>query len=212
VNFIWGMVGAMITPMILSFTTADRLGAIITLAGTVMFTGCLLMTAWGGPKRRIYGVLVFELLSGFCFMLMGLRPDFWLIAAGAFGTHITIAIVFGSNQALWQTKVEPENQGRVFAPQQMIASSVSPLAYIVAGPLAERVFEPLLAESGALVPTFGQLIGVGAGRGIGMMFVLMGVAKVVVSLLGYLNPRVRLLEVELPDALQDNPMREIRKP
>ena len=96
-----------------------------------MLTGSLLMTAWGGPKRRVNGVIFFELLSGVCFILMGMRPEFWLVAIGAFGAHITIAIVFGSNQALWQTKVAPENQGRVFSAQQMFASLASPLAYLL---------------------------------------------------------------------------------
>ena len=74
VNFIWGMVGALITPMILSFTSSDQLGAIITIAGTGMLTGSLVMGAWGGPRRRINGVLFFELFSGICFMLMGVKP------------------------------------------------------------------------------------------------------------------------------------------
>ena len=201
VNFIWGMVGALIVPMILSFTTSDKLGIIVTIAGTGMLTGSLLMTVWGGPKRRIKGVLFFELLSGFCFVLMGLRPEFLLVAAGAFGAHITIAIVFGSNQALWQTKVEPEYQGRVFATQQMFASAAAPLAYLFAGPLAERFFEPWMVSGSALSLKLSTILGTGYGRGIGLMFVLMGFSKILVSAIGYLNPRVRFIEDELPDAL-----------
>lgn len=197
VNFIWGMVGALIVPMILSFSTSDKLGAIITIAGVGMLTGSLLMTAWGGPKRRIYGVLFFEMLSGFCFVMMGLRPEIWLIALGAFGAHITIAIVFGSNQALWQSKVEAENQGRVFATQQMFASAASPLAYLLAGPLAERIFEPWVTSGKALSSQLSMIIGSGSGRGIGLMFILMGLIKVGVSFWGYLNPRVRCIEDEL---------------
>jgi MFS family permease len=203
VNFIWGMVGALIVPMILSFTSADKLGAVITIAGTGMLTGSLLMTFWGGPKRRINGVIFFELISGICFMLMGLRPEFWPVAVGAFGAHITIAIVFGSNQALWQTKVETENQGRVFAAQQMFASLASPLAYLSAGPLAEKIFEPLMATGGALSLKLSLLLGAGAGRGIGLMFILMGLVKIMVSVLSYLNPRVRLIEDELPDVVAE---------
>jgi len=201
VNFIWGMVGALLAPMVLSFTTAYQLGAVITVAGTGMLVGSLLMSAWGGTKRRVNGLLLFELISGLCFILMGLRPDFWLIAIGAFGAHVTIAIVFGSNQAIWQTKVEPEKQGRVFAAQQMIARAVSPFAYLLAGPLAERVVEPLLVEGGSLEFTIGTVVGLGAGRGIGLLFLIMGIVKVAVSGLSWLNPRIRLVEDELPDVL-----------
>jgi DHA3 family macrolide efflux protein-like MFS transporter len=134
-------------------------------------------------------------------MLMGLRPNFWLIAIGAFGAHITIAIVFGSNQTLWQSKVEPENQGRVFATQQMFASVASPLAYFLAGPLAERIFEPLMTAGGVFSIQLSTIIGSGAGRSIGLMFVMMGLVKVTVSIFGYLNPHIRLVEDELPDAV-----------
>ena len=200
VTFIWGMVGALIVPMVLYFTTSDKLGALITIAGTGMLTGSLLMTAWGGPKKRIHGVIFFELISGICFILMGLRPEFWLVALGAFGAHITIAIVFGSNQALWQTKVEPENQGRVFATQLMFASLASPLAYLLAGPLAEKIFEPWMALDSAFSNELSIYLGSGAGRGIGLMFVLMGLVKITVSVFGYLNPHVRRIEDEIPGA------------
>jgi DHA3 family macrolide efflux protein-like MFS transporter len=201
VNFIWGMVGALLVPMILLFTTSDKLGMIITIAGAGLLTGSLLMTVWGGPKRRIKGVIFFEMLSGICFIFMGLRPGFWWVALSAFGAHVTIPIIFGSNQALWQTKIEPDNQGRVFAAQQMFASAAAPLAYLLAGPLAERIFEPLMASGAALSQKLGPILEYGAGRGIGLMFILMGLIKIVVSILGYLNPRVRLVEDEIPDAL-----------
>ena len=201
VNFFWGMVGALITPMILSWTSSDVLGMIIAIAGGGMLAGSLIMSIWGGPKRRINGVLHFELLGGACFILMGLSPSFWPVAAGAFGAHVTIAIVYGSNQAIWQTKVAPEVQGRVFATQQMVARAASPLAYLLAGPLADRVFDPLLAPAGPLAGSVGQFLGTGPGRGIGLLFVLMGMVLIVVTLIGRLNPHLRHVEDELPDAV-----------
>lgn len=201
VTFIWGMVGALIVPMILGWASSDILGAIISVAGAGMLAGSLIMSAWGGPRRRINGVLNFELLSGLCFVLVGLQPSFWWTAVGVFGAHLTIAIIFGSNQAIWQSKVEPDVQGRVFAMQQMVTRAASPLAYFLAGPLADRVFEPLLATDGALAGGLGQVLGTGAGRGIGLLFILLGVAKVAVSLAGRLYPHMRNVEDELPDAI-----------
>jgi DHA3 family macrolide efflux protein-like MFS transporter len=205
VNFLWGMVGALIAPMILGFTSSDVLGMLVSIAGVGMLAGSLIMSVWGGPRRRIHGVLGFELLSGLCFLLMGLRPSFWPIAGGVFGAHLTIAFVYGSNQAIWQTKVPAGIQGRVFATQQMVARSASPLAYLLAGPLAERLFEPLLAPGGTLATSVGLVVGVGPGRGIGLLFMVMGVIKVIVSSAGYLHPRIRLVEDELPDALMKEP-------
>jgi MFS transporter len=203
VNFLWGMVGALIAPMILGFASSDVLGTIVSVAGVGMLAGSLAMSVWGGPRRRIHGVLFFEMLSGACFVLMGLRPSpgGWSIAAGAFGAHVTIAMVYGCNQAIWQRKVAPGVQGRVFAAQQMLARSTSPLAYLLAGPLAERLFDPWLSAGGWLSGTVGQVVGVGPGRGIGLMFIVMGLLKVAVTVAGYLYPRIRHVEQELPDAV-----------
>jgi predicted MFS family arabinose efflux permease len=201
VNFLWGMVGALITPMVLSWTSSEALGAIISIAGVGMLAGSLIMSAWGGPRRRIHAVLGFEMLSGVCFVLMGLRPSFWLVAAGAFGAHVTIALVYGSNQAIWQSKVEPQIQGRVFAAQQMVARSTTPLAYLLAGPLADRVFNPLLTVDGAWAGGLGAVLGAGPGRGVGLIFVLMGAIKLAITLLGWLSPALRTVEDDLPDAV-----------
>ena len=73
------------------------------------------------------------------------------------------------------------------------------MAYLGAGPLAERLLEPLLAPGAALAGSAGALVGTGPGRGIGLLLVLMGVLKVCVVLVGYLSPRLRLVEDELPN-------------
>jgi MFS family permease len=206
VNFLWGMVGALITPMILGFTSASVLGAIISTAGGGMLLGSLAMSFWGGPRRRIDGVLRFELLSGFCFVLIGLRPSAYLVALGVFGAHLTIAVIEGSNQAIWQSKVPPDVQGRVFATQQMISRSAAPLAYLAAGPLADKLFGPLLALDGPWAASAGRVLGVGPGRGIGLLFIVMGALKVAVTLGGYVYPRIRLVEDELPDVMVEEPV------
>lgn len=205
-RFLWGAVGALIVPMILNFASSEVLGMIISIAGSGMLTGSLIMSAWGGPQRRIHGVLNFELFSGLCFLLIGLHPSAWLVAFGVFGAHLTIAAISGSDQAIWQSKVAPDVQGRVFAIRQMIANSTRPLAYLLAGPLADSVFEPLLAADGALAGSIGAIIGVGPGRGIALLFILMGLIKVAVSLGGYVSPSIRFVEDELPDAVPDEPV------
>ncbi|MBN1993577.1 MAG: MFS transporter [Anaerolineae bacterium] len=203
VNFFWGMLAVLITPLVLSFTSADALGVIISVAGLGMLAGSLLMTVWGGPKRRIYGVLGFELFSALSFVLMGLRPWAWLIALGAFTAHLAIAIIFACNQALWQSKIAPEVQGRVFAIQQMVAHAMMPLAFLLAGPLADYLFNPLLVSDGVLAGSVGPFIGIGPGRGIALLLVVVGLIKFGVVWGGFLNPHLRLVEDELTDTLPD---------
>jgi hypothetical protein len=108
-----------------------------------------------------------------------------------------------SSQAIWLSKVAPDVQGRVFAVQRALGLSSLPFAYLLAGPLADRVFEPLLAVDGALAKNIGRLIGVGPGRGIGLLFIVLGILNILAATVGYLYPRLRLVEDELPDALTD---------
>ncbi|MEA4907476.1 MAG: MFS transporter, partial [Anaerolineaceae bacterium] len=198
-NFVWGMVGALVTPLALSFTDPGGLGLLLTAAGAGMLAGSLAMSAWGGPRRRVAGILTAELASGVCFWLIGIRPDLLLVSLGAFCAHTTIAVIAGSGRTLWQTRVPANMQGRVFAFQEMLAGSMAPLALLAAGPLAEKVFTPLLLPGGALAASLGQVMGAGPGRGVGLMFLALGSLKILSATAGLLYPRLRRLEEELPD-------------
>jgi DHA3 family macrolide efflux protein-like MFS transporter len=202
-NFLFGFLNPVIFPMVLELTTPEILGLLASIVGLGMLLGTLVMSAWGGPKRRIRGVLDYMAISGIFIMLYGLRPSLPLMAIGGFGIMFTMPIISASSQALWQSKVAPDLQGRVFAVRRMIAWSTLPLAYVLAGPLADRVFEPLMAPGGTLAGSLGRVIGVGPGRGMALMCVLIGLISIFTSLGGYLSPRVRRVEDELPDAIPD---------
>jgi DHA3 family macrolide efflux protein-like MFS transporter len=101
--------------------------------------------------------------------------------------------------------VEPGIQGRVFSIRRMLASAITPLAYLIAGPLADNLFGPMMSKGGALADKVGQIIGVGPERGIGLMFILSGVLLLVVTAAAYAYPRLRLIEDELPDVVPDFP-------
>ncbi|HEV3052952.1 MAG TPA: hypothetical protein VGX50_21775, partial [Longimicrobium sp.] len=106
-----------------------------------------------------------------------------------------------SSQVIWQLKTPPALQGRVFALRMMVAASSPPLAYLAAGPLADRFLGPLLMPGGALAGSLGPVMGVGPGRGVALLLVLAGLATAAASAAGYLSPRIRQVEDELPDAL-----------
>ena len=92
---------------------------------------------------------------------IGLSASIPIITLAIFLTTFFVPIVMSSNQVIWQTKVAPDVQGRVFAIRRTIVLATPPIAYILAGPLADRVFEPMLAIHGSLAESVGQIIGVG---------------------------------------------------
>ena len=108
-------------------------------------------------------------------------------------------ILNGSNQALWQAKIPPDVQGKVFAARRMVAQISAPIAMLAAGPLADRVFEPAMRSQTALSRVFGPIVGTGPGAGMALMFVFAGILVTFVGLSGYLFPAVRNAETLLPD-------------
>lgn len=203
INFLVGMVSALVTPLVLSVASTPMLGVVMSVGAVGMLAGGVLMTTWGGPKRRINGVLGFMLLAGVAIVLGGVRPSLILFAAAAFGFFFALPIMNGCSQVIWQTKVAPEVQGRVFTISGMVAMSSLPLGYLAAGPLADKLFEPLMRSDSSLASAVGPLIGTGPGRGIGLLFVLTGLLTIVVVAVSYLYPRIRLVEDELPDMIDD---------
>ncbi|MEM8827930.1 MAG: MFS transporter [Cyanobacteria bacterium P01_G01_bin.19] len=200
-NFTIGLVQVLITPMVLSFTNAQVLGRILSLAAVGWLVGGVLMSVWGGFPRRVNGVFAFELVLGAAIFVAGLRPNPVLITAAAFMFFLSVPIITGSSNAIWQVKVAPEVQGRVFAMRGAIAWSSFPLAYIVAGPLAEYIFQPLLVSEGLFADSLGKLIGVGEGRGIGLLFMAIGIFIMLATVVAYQYPPIRLVEDRLPDAV-----------
>ena len=195
------MTDTLMPPMLLELSSPTILGSVLSTGGLGMLVGTLLMSAWGGPKKRIYGVLIFKTLAGLAIMAIGLFRSIPLIALATFFYYLPFPLVNGSDQAIWQSKVPPEVQGRVFSIRRMLARSMIPLAYLTAGPLSDKVFKPLLSENGPLAHSLGQIFGVGPSRGMGLLISLMGLFIVILTLSTALNPRVRNMEAELPDAV-----------
>jgi DHA3 family macrolide efflux protein-like MFS transporter len=188
-------------PMVLARTGSNEvvLGGVQSAGAIGGLFGGLLLSMWGGPKRRIHGVLGGWALAGVGMMLMGLGQvaTVWIFAS--FSYMFFEPIVNGSDQAIWQIKVAPDVQGRVFATQHLISHITMPLAMLLAGPLADQVFEPAMMPGGSLTSTFGWLVGVGPGAGMALVVVLAGALGVVIPLVGYAARSVRDVETTLPD-------------
>ena len=200
-NFVTGMVEALLTPLVLSFTSVTVLGTIQSLGGAGMLVGSVAISIWGGTRPLIRGIFAFDILAHLCILALGLRTDAALFSLARFLFFFSLPIINSSVFTILLRKVPPAIQGRVFATMQTIAFSCIPLAYVVAGPLAERIFEPLMAADGLLAGSIGQIIGVGPGRGIGLLFITMEIVAILVTVAVYRYPRLRFVEDELPDVI-----------
>jgi hypothetical protein len=207
-NILTGMCTVLLTPMLLRFTSTTVLGTVMSISGGGFLLGGLVMSLWGGPQRHIYGVFSTAVVRGLCLMVAGLCPSAGLIAVTMSMFFFNVPIIAGCSQAIWQKKVAPDVQGRVFTIRKVLAWVAYPLAYLLAGPLADYVFEPLLVADGPLAGSIGHLIGVGPGRGIGLLYIVVGALSVLQTVASALYPRLRCVDEELPDVLADEPRAE----
>ncbi|KYF84557.1 hypothetical protein BE17_45785 [Sorangium cellulosum] len=199
INLLVGMVNALAAPMLMELASVRAVSVVVTLGGLGLLVGSVVMLAWGGPRRRVHGILGFIALGGAAVAVASTSRALPVVAAGAFVFYLCQPFYGGSSQALWQTQIPAALQGRVFAVRQMVAISTLPLAAAIAGPLAEHVFEPLMRADGALAPLVGQVVGTGRGRGIALLVALAGAAMFVLSMMASRVPALARLEDEPPD-------------
>lgn len=200
-NLLLGYVNVLLQPLIISLSSEQTLGVVLSVTGVGMLLGGVLISVWGGPKNQINGIFFSCAVAGTAIAFSGVTTSI-LIITGCFFTFLFfVPIVNSCSQAVWQTKVDPAIQGRVFTIRRMLGISLNPLAIIMAGPLVDNLFNPLLMPDGLLAGNVGQVIGVGEGRGIGLLFFIIGLTFTIVTAAVYSLSSVRKMEKEIPDAI-----------
>lgn len=194
-----GFAYSLITPLVLTFANETTLGLILSSFGVGSLIGGALM-AVVGVRRRVDGILVSMAIAGLAAILISLRASPWLVGLGSMITGLSFVVMIGLNRTIWQQKAAPDVLGRVFALQLALGVGAQSLGILLAGTLADAVFEPLLAQTGALAGSLGTLIGTGPGRGMAAMFLMVGLLQLVIVLFSLLSPSIRRLEQHLPDA------------
>ncbi|MEL6397657.1 MAG: MFS transporter [Cyanobacteria bacterium J06607_6] len=200
---------ALYNPMILARSGGSEqvLGAVTTAAGLGGVVGALFLSWQGGFKQRIHGMLLGFAGTGLCKIVLGLGQTAWIWIPAHFAATLLIPLYYSSSNAIWYAKVPPALQGRVLAADQMVGLGIGAIAPLLAGPLADFVFEPAMQPEGALTGIFGPLVGTGPGAGIALLYMLMATLMVVVGLAGYGFRTLRSVETLLPDhAIETRPV------
>ena len=200
-NLCSGTAYTVLSPMVLLRTGGNSvsLGAVLSAGAIGGVVGSVVMGAWGGFKRRVHGVLLGWMTASFFFVLVGVGS--WLplwVAANAL-SGLFSPMINASNQAIWQAKVAPDVQGRVFSARTLIAWLTNPISPIIGGLLGDFVLEPAMRTSGALTSMFGWLVPSGPGAGMGLLIVFSSLGALLAGLAGYFIPAIYDAETILPD-------------
>jgi predicted MFS family arabinose efflux permease len=201
VNLVVTFATTVMSPMLLARTGDDTnvLGIVQSAIGVGGVVGSILLSIWGGTKRRINGVFIGLIIAMVGILLIGLGRNLIVWALAAFFTLLFVPLLNGSSQAIWQAKVAPDVQGRVFATRVVISQLAVPVSMLLSGSLADNVFEPAMMPGGNWANMFGVLVGTGPGAGMSLMFVIAGALGILVGLGGFTSSVVRNVEDILPD-------------
>lgn len=214
VNLFFGIGSIVIAPLVLTRTGNDSIayGTVQTAGAIGAVVGAVIMSAWGGFKKRVNGLLLGMSIPGILGLTLfglGRGVPVWILAMVMM--NIVHPLTNASNQAIWQSKVPHDLQGRVFSARRLIAWLVTPITPIIGGTLADYVLEPAMQSQGGLASIFGGLVGTSAGSGMSLLMIFCGICATLVGLSGYLIPNVRNVETLLPDADQQIAPAEVKE-
>jgi DHA3 family macrolide efflux protein-like MFS transporter len=201
-NLFMGFPNSVTVPMILSRTGNDSLvlGSVQTAGSIAIVIGSLVISAWGGFKRRMFGFVLGWLtfyVFGYIVFGLGRGLNVW-IPASMLGT-IMIPLGNSSSQSILQAKVAPDVQGRVFSARRLLTWAPDMFTPIIGGAVADYIMEPAMQSGGWLSSTFGWMVGNGPGSGMSLMMIFFGLISIFTLFLGCSIPAVRNMEDILPD-------------
>ncbi|MDF5724806.1 MAG: MFS transporter [Rhizonema sp. PD37] len=199
--FAQNLSSSLFTPLILARTSNDTkiLGTVSSAAGLGGIIGALLVSVWAGSKPRIHRVLLGMVGAGLSQTVFGLgvKPLIWIPAQ--FCSSLNIPIFSSPAQTIWLSKVKPEVQGRVFATRSLFVQPAVVISTLIAGPLADYVFEPAMMPNGSLTSILGWIFGTGKGAGIALIYVISSLSMLLIGIGGYAFRTLRDVEIILPD-------------
>ncbi len=202
-NLFAGIGIVVLAPMVLARTGQNSvaLGSVESAAAVGMVIGGIAMSAWGGFKRRVHGVLLGMIFTAiFTNLLLGLGSTTAIWIPAMFLGGLFIPFINGSNQAIWQAKVPPDLQGRVFSSRRLIAWLTNPISPIIGGTTADYLLEPMMkSQSNGFARLMEPAFGSGPGSGMAVLIFLCGFGGILAGLSGYFVRWVRDAEDILPD-------------
>lgn len=200
-NFVDGILSGIHAPVILARSSNDAavyasVQSAIGLGGAI---GAVVLSVWGGFKRRIHGLLLGTILSYASMAVFGLAnlPSVWIVSG--FFAGVFWPLIGSFDRAIWLSKVAPQVQGRVFATRYLMAQISLPIGLGIGGILADYVFEPAMMPGGSLAVIFGSLFGTKSGSGMALQYTLFSLVGVLIGFGGYAIRQLRDMETIVPD-------------
>lgn len=173
--FFVAFIQTLMTPMILAFADSKTLGIMESVSAVGMLIGSVVVGVLN-IKRNFTRILIISLMAAGVFMSMtGTTTNIWLIMSYSILFFTALPFINTCADVLIRSRIPNNVQGRAWGIISVLTQMGYVVAYSVCGILADYVFGPMLMEDGIFAGSIGRLIGIGEGRGIGLMFIITGI-------------------------------------
>ena len=146
-NLSLGVAIVAVTPLVLSIATEKELGLILSASGFGILAGGLCMTLMKAPRSLVRTIALALTLQGVAYTGMCLSPTVLVLMGTGLLGGFTMPIIYTCSDLLWQHKVQPSVQGKVFGIRPLISALPYPLGFLACGPLVDNLLRPLLESS-----------------------------------------------------------------
>jgi MFS family permease len=192
--FYMGFIQVLSKPMILSFTSEKTTGILQTVVACGMMVSSIMIGS-GTLKKKYVNVMVASfIVSGITMAGFGATTSIPVIIISGFLFFASLPYATTSIDVLIRKSIDNEKQGRAWGLISLISQLGYVIAYVLAGVLADYVFNPALVEGGVLADTVGKIIGTGEARGIGFLIILAGLGLIITALIVSKSKSIREME------------------
>jgi len=180
-TFYIGFIQTLFTPMMLSLTDSQTLGTIESLSAVGMLVSSMIIGMVKVTRKYVQMLVLGLAFAGVFIILIGMTPNLWLIGLGGFLFFAALPFINTSADVLIRSSIPEEKQGRAWGLIGILSQLGYLVAYALAGPLADYIFNPLLTANGILATSIGKIIGTGETRGIGLLLIVSGILIILLS-------------------------------
>ncbi len=200
VNFFVNLWMPLLSPMILSeFNNSSIiLGIVQSAFGAAGVAGGILMTLWGGAKKKTISLFGGIIISAFGIFLLGVAKTVYFVVLSLIVIAVFSVIANSSNQAIWQKIIPVEIQGRVFSAKKFMSQSVALIPMALSGPFVDKYLTKKIKSFPFLVSLFGT----GKGGAISLLVSFSGIVVMIMGLIAMLSPVLMNIESIKPENFQ----------
>jgi DHA3 family multidrug efflux protein-like MFS transporter len=197
-NLIGGVYMALMDPYGLELFPVEWWGVVLGISSTGFIIGGILVARFGLGRNPIRTMLMLVMVMGLLGAFFTIREWWLLYAVGIWAYMVIIPAIEASEQTVIQKVVEFRTQGRVFGFAQAFESAAAPVTAFLIAPIAEFIIIPYMATDAGRA-TWSWLLGEGEARGIALVFLIAGLAMVVVAGLAFLTKSYRRISATYAD-------------